>query len=110
EGTYGHGSEGKHDAGFIAGKTMQGLGAYDPSCLVLDFRNMSYEWGNSLLGAFQEVDQYMNEEGQQEGLFPVLVVTSDLCRAAFLSLIGKSEQGAAGTRTRDSPSVACQRR
>jgi hypothetical protein len=91
-GAYGVGSKGNGDGVFIAAETMRGLIAFDPVAVVLDLRQMSYSWGNTLLSVFQAIDQQMNEEDGPP--FPVFVVTSDLCRDAVLSLMGAGEGAA----------------
>jgi len=88
-GTYGHGSLGNSDATYIVAKTMAGLAAYEPCSLILDFQEMSYEWGNSIKRVWQHVSDYLDEPDEYS--FPVFVVTSDRCREAFLSLFGKTE-------------------
>ena len=85
-GGYGVGSKGNGDGVFIAAETMRGLVAYDPCAAILDFREMRYSWGNTLLHVFQTVARYMDEPG--EPAFPVFVVTSELCRDALLGLMG----------------------
>ncbi len=85
-GDYGVGSNGNGDGTYIAAETMRGLVAYDPSAVVLDLREMRYSWGNTLLAVFQAVAQYMNEPGEPP--FPIIAVTSDLCRGALMSLMG----------------------
>lgn len=82
-GSYGYGSRGNADATFIVAKTMAGLAAYEPCCLILDFQEMSYEFGNSILRVWQEVAEYRDYD---DTAFPVLVVTSDLCHAGISSL------------------------
>jgi hypothetical protein len=84
-GTYRDGSLGNPDAAFMRGMVMGALATYAPSCLLLDFRGLVYRWGNSLLGIFQDVDEFMNDG---TGLpFPVLTVASDKCVEALHSLL-----------------------
>jgi hypothetical protein len=65
---------------------MGALATYSPSCLLLDFRDLAYQWGDALLGIFQDVDEFMNDG---TGLpFPVLTVASGKCVAALHSLLG----------------------
>ncbi|HEY6971884.1 MAG TPA: hypothetical protein VJA94_21915 [Candidatus Angelobacter sp.] len=84
-GTYPPGSEGNRHAKYITIMAMYGLVAFEPACLVLDFSDLSYSWGDALLGVFAEVGRYKNEKGEPP--FPVLAVTSEKCRKAFLSLV-----------------------
>lgn len=91
-GSYGIGSLGNGDGIFISAVTLAGLAAFEGGCLVLDFSNMDYKWGNTLLKVFNDVSQYMNEPDAPA--FPIIVVTSDRSRDAFLSLVGSTEEGA----------------
>lgn len=91
-GDYPDGSRGNQHGHYIASMTLLGLSAFEPWCVVLDFREMSYRWGNTLLKVFQDVSQFMdagNEPGEPS--FPVIVVTSDKCRTGFLSLVTPSD-------------------
>jgi hypothetical protein len=80
---------GNGDGEFISAVTLAGVVAFGGGCLVLDFSAVDYSWGNTLLKVFGDVSQYMNEPD-----FPVLVVTSERCRPAFLSLIGRTDETA----------------
>jgi hypothetical protein len=67
---------------------MSGIHAFDPDCVVLDFRLLAYRWGNSLLRVFGDIAQFKDAGADPgEPAFPVAVVTSALCRPAFLSLV-----------------------
>lgn len=98
-GSYGVGSRGNDDGTFISAVTLAGLVAFGGGCLVLDFADMDYTWGNTLLKVFDDVRQYKDEPG--EPAYPVLVVTSDRSREAFLSLVGKTEIAAKEWHFRD---------
>ena len=91
-GVYGTGSAGNGDAAFIRAETLRGLAAFDPCALILDFRRLTYRWGNAMLGVFQAIDEYKNATGEPP--FPIFVVTSDLCRDALLSLMGTTQEDA----------------
>lgn len=80
-GAYPPGSKGNRHGEYIAIMAMYGLVAFQPACLVLDFSDLSYSWGNTLLRVFDEV----GERGEPP--LPVLAVTSEKCREAFLSLV-----------------------
>ena len=84
-GVYPPGSRGNRHGHYMKARTAFGLVAFDPSCIVLDLRELEYTWGNTLLGVFQVVHEITGEEG--EAPIPVLAVTSEKCRAAFLSLV-----------------------
>lgn len=84
-GVYRPGSLGNPDADYMRGQVMAGLVMYRPMCLLLDFRKLEYEWGNSLLGIFQDVDDLLgNGTGRR---FPVLSVASPQSAAALHSLL-----------------------
>jgi hypothetical protein len=88
DGTYPEGSLGNRHGAYIATTTLHGLHVFDADCVILDFRGLSYRWGNSLLQVFQDVGQFKDAAGEPGAPpFPVLAVTSDKCRAAFLSLV-----------------------
>lgn len=72
----------------MARTTLFGIQSFDPHCLILDLRGLTYRWGNSLLGVFQDVAQ-LKDAGIEpdEPPFPVMVVTSERCKHAFLSLV-----------------------
>ena len=91
-GVYPDGSRGNEHGHFIANSTLLGLVAFDPWCVILDFRDLRYEWGNTLLGVFDVIERYMRDDpGDPPGSpFPVVVVTSDKCRNALLSLVARS--------------------
>jgi hypothetical protein len=48
EGKYRHGSAGKDDALFIQWRLTQFCEAVEPSCLVVDLRQLEYEWGDDI--------------------------------------------------------------
>lgn len=85
-GTYPDGSLGNAHGQYIASATLHGLAHFEPWCVILDFRELEYRWGNTLLAAFQQIEQYMPPE-PGEPPFPFVVVTSGKCRDAFLSLV-----------------------
>ena len=87
-GTYPRGSEGDPHAAFITLSTMHGLHAFEPDCIVLDFRSLDYQWGNAMLRVFQDIGQFM-DFGHEAGVpnFPVVVVASGLTADALSSLL-----------------------
>jgi hypothetical protein len=87
-GTYPRGSSGNAHGQYISIMTMFGLHTFDPMCIILDLRDLAYTWGNTLLKVFQDVSQFMDDPREPGAVpFPILAVTSDKCRDAFLSLI-----------------------
>jgi hypothetical protein len=93
-GRYPDGSQGSPHAEYISRMTMQGLQAFDATCVILDFRELIYSFGNTLLLFAQDITAF-KDSGKEEGQpnFPVVVVTSDKCRDGFLSLIGSADYG-----------------
>ena len=87
-GEYPDGSSGSAHGHYIATMSLQGLSAFDPWCIILDFREMTYHWGNTLLKVFQDISTFMNAENKpDEPAFPILAVTSERSRSGFLSLV-----------------------
>ena len=86
-GVYPDGSYGNSHGHYIAYSTVHGLAAIDPYGLILDFRELEYRWGNTLLLVFEYVSRFMDYEEESEPKFPIVVVTSDKCTDAFLSLV-----------------------
>jgi hypothetical protein len=87
-GEYPNGSKGKKHATFISDKVISGLINFDPDAIILDFRELHYSWGNSLLGVFQNISQFKdagNEEGEPE--FPAIILTSEKSKNGLLSLL-----------------------
>lgn len=90
-GVYPDGSLGNKHGFYIALQTMFGVHAFDPDCIILDFRNLEYRWGNTLLKVFQDISDVKDSgKNEEEPFFPVLAVTSQKCEAAFLSLVTPS--------------------
>jgi|GEM_PF-2371390 len=56
-GEYPDGSLGNGHGHAIKHHTMSGYFAFDPDAVVLDFSRLTYRWGNTILGAIQELDQ-----------------------------------------------------
>lgn len=87
-GEYPDGSRGNMHGAYIATMALHGVHAFDADCLILDFRGLIYRWGNTLLKVFQDIAQFKDADAEpDEPPFPVVVVTSEKCRDAFLSLV-----------------------
>lgn len=87
-GNYADGSLGKEHGSFIARKTMEGMMAFDIDAIILDFREMYYNYGNTLLKVFQDISQFKDAgNDDDEPNFPVVVVTSEKCKNGILSLL-----------------------
>jgi len=87
-GDYPEGSQGNKHGEYIAAMGLLGASIFDPWAIILDFRNLNYRWGNTLLKVFQDLSRFMDAENQPgEPEFPVIVVTSEKSRGGILSLL-----------------------
>ncbi|MCI2229130.1 hypothetical protein MC378_08125 [Polaribacter sp. MSW13] len=87
-GVYPDGSLGKDHAKYISKKAICGIIDFNPDVIVLDFRGLTYRWGNSLLRVFDDISMFKdggNDEG--EANFPILVVSSSTCKDGLQSLL-----------------------
>ena len=77
-GAYPDGSLGNRHGGYIAHAGLCGVHAFSPEALVLDFRELHYRWGNTMLAVFQDVSQFMDADLAAGGYrFPIVVVASE---------------------------------
>lgn len=87
-GNYPNGSLGKNHAKFIATKTITGLINFDPDAVILDFRELEYNWGNNILDVFEHISFLKDSENSEnEPNFPVLVLVSEKSKNGILSLL-----------------------
>lgn len=94
-GEYPDGSRGNEHGAYMAVMALYGIHAFDADCLILDLRGLTYRWGNTVLKVFQDVAQFKDSDAEpNEPPFPIVTVTSDKCREAFLSLVTPSGQPA----------------
>ncbi|WP_457332596.1 hypothetical protein [Rhizobacter sp. P5_C2] len=95
EGEYPDGSRGNAHGAYVATAALHGLHAFDADGVVLDFRGLTYRWGNTLLKVFEDIGRFKDTDLEPgEPRFPVVVVTSERCRSAFLSLVTPTGQPA----------------
>ena len=92
-GVFGTGSAGNGDASYMQAMTLSALAGYSCEAIVVDLQQLDYRWGDALLSVFQDIYQFKNDPGEPS--FPAVVVTSESCRLALLSLCGVSEVDAA---------------
>ena len=83
-GDYPRGSLGNGHANWISQKTIEAYLAFDPICVVLDFRAMTYTWGNTLLKVFEDWNEMAGNNP------PIRLVISDVCESAIRGLVGDS--------------------
>jgi hypothetical protein len=87
-GIYPEGALGIAHGSYIAVMAMHGLHLFTPDCVVLDFRELQYRSGNTLLRVFQDISAFKDDEKEPDApFFPVLVVTSEKSRNGFLTLV-----------------------
>jgi hypothetical protein len=87
-GNYPDGSAGNKYGTYIASMAVLGLSSFDPWCVILDFRDLEYRWGNTLLVVFEYIRALMDSDKEPgEDSFPVIAVTSEKSREGFLSLV-----------------------
>jgi hypothetical protein len=91
-GIYPDGALGAAHGAYIAVKAMQGLHLFAPDCVILDFRELQYHSGNTLLRVFQDISTFKDSEKEPDApYFPVLAVTSEKSRAGFLALVAPKD-------------------
>jgi len=75
-GNYRYGSAGKPDAGLIKGLIKTGGSVFDPFSIIIDFRELEYNWGDDLDLSFEEAAP-----------IKAVVVVGDKCRKAMSTLL-----------------------
>lgn len=82
------GSEGKSHAEFVTLQCLEALARLDAICIIIDFRDVQYKWGNSLLRVFDTLRKHLYYEWHDvKGATPVKFLASDKS-AGLYSLIG----------------------
>jgi len=76
-GEHGVGSEGNGDSLFMESTIKIAIQVWPVEALILDFRKLSYEWGNSIGGVLLAGKAIMGSS------FPTVAVVSDLCKDAL---------------------------
>lgn len=87
-GEYPDGSLGKKHGTYISKKAISGIIDFNPEAIILDFRELAYNWGNSLLTVFQDIEQFKNAGNEEsEPNFPILIVVSNKSKKGVVSLL-----------------------
>lgn len=87
------GSQGSAHGAYIAASALHGIQAFKADCLVLDLRELAFRWGGMLHKVIQDVALFMDADAEpDQPRFPIIAVTSDKSRAAFLSQVMRSGQ------------------
>jgi hypothetical protein len=95
------GSAGRVHAAYVSYAAMCGLLAFDPWAIVLDFRELEYRWGNSMLGVFQDISRYMDADREAHAPpYPVVPVVSERS-SGFESMLRPSNERADHPSARD---------
>lgn len=74
-GKYRDGSAGSPDAGLIKGIVKTGVAVFDPFSLLIDLRDLEYNWGDNLDLSFEDAEPKRSA-----------VLVSDKCRRAMSTL------------------------
>lgn len=91
-GNYPNGSLGKNHAKFITTNTITGLINFDPDAVILDFRELEYNWGNNILDVFECISFLKDSENSEnEPNFPVLLLVSEKSKNGILSLLNLTD-------------------
>lgn len=83
------GSAGNPDARFMSFVTGEFVSLAFPDCVVFDFRDLGYTFGNYLLGLIEAVDK------AYEGL-PIIYVASEKCRIGLTSHLASADSDTSG--------------
>lgn len=90
-GDYPNGSLGNKHGRFISNISLLGLHSFFADCVILDFRELTYRWGNSLLHVFQDISQFMDDESDTTALkFPIITLVSEKSKSGLLGLLNHS--------------------
>lgn len=78
------GSAGRDHAHFVATETIYWMTHLDANAVVLDFRDLDYVWGNSMLAVFQRVHDHFHHLFVEEKMaVPVHLLASDRSRGLY---------------------------
>lgn len=83
-GTCGIGSGSNDDADFMRAVVVAALDVWWAAGLVLDLRELAYEWGDQMTGVLCGGDRFCGVPS-----LPTTVAVSDLCREGLTSLVGQ---------------------
>jgi hypothetical protein len=92
-GEYGIGSRGNVDGEYMAAMVSAALSFTSPWCLVYDFSELNYEWGDMMHKVLCAGDGYWNvpatadDEGWSNRQIDYAIVVSDRCEQAVMSLL-----------------------
>ncbi|MFN3192894.1 MAG: hypothetical protein ACE361_20460 [Aureliella sp.] len=81
-GQSGFGCANNSDAIYMEAMVRAGITAFDPSGVVLDLREMAYEWGDMMVNPFSAGHKHFVDAD-----LPIIAVISDLNRGGLTSLV-----------------------
>src|SRR5687768_5273505 len=84
QGVYRHGSEGNGDGLFMAATIAAYVAIWNPLGLILDLRELQYEWGNTILKSVNFFSEYGRDPEEQAKR--IIIVTTGATRAALQGL------------------------
>lgn len=84
EGNYRHGSQGNGDGLYMAATLAAHFAVLEPACLVLDLRDFSYEWGNTILKAINFFFEYGRDPDEKNKA--VVIVATGATRQSLDTL------------------------
>lgn len=84
-GTYPHGSAGNAHARYMRTMCAAALAVLEPDVVLLDLRELAYEWGDGLVGVLEIIGDWNAEEA-----VGVVIASSQMCDAGLVSLLGSS--------------------
>ena len=72
------GSKGKDHGRYIAAQTVYWMTYIDALAVVMDFRDLHYRWGDSVIGAFQSINERFRDDWEDLGMaLPIKLLSSE---------------------------------
>ncbi len=81
------GSKGKDHGRYIAAQTVYWMTYIDAIAVVMDFRDLEYRWGDSILGALQTIDMRFRDQWSDLGMSVPVKLLSSPKSSGLLSLV-----------------------
>ena len=85
------GSRGKAHGRYIAAQAAYWMTYLNAITLILDFRDLDYKWGDSMLGVFQTVEQYFRENWNDIDMAVPVKLLSSAKSSGLQSLVTNQE-------------------
>ena len=81
------GSKGKAHGRYIAAQTVYWMTCIDAIAVVMDFRDLEYRWGDSILGALQTINERFRDQWSDLGMSVPVKLLSSQKSASLHSLV-----------------------